>query len=109
MTEKWPISGIIPTEYKVLIKPEKIEEKTKSGIYLPETHREREDASATTGKIVAASPLAFKYDDWPEGSVLPQKGDKVAFAKYAGVSIKGNDDEDYRIVNDKDIIAILEE
>ena len=92
-----------------MIKPEKIEEKTKSGIYLPETHREREDASATTGKLVAMSPLAFSYEDWGDSPFKPKVGDNVAFAKYAGVSIKGNDDEDYRIVNDKDIIAILEE
>ena len=102
-------SGILPTEYKVLIKPDKVEEKTKSGIYLPEEHRDRQDASATTGKLLARSPLAFQYDVWPDASDPPKPGDRVAFAKYAGVSIKGNDDEDYRIVNDKDIIAILEE
>ena len=109
MIEKWPISGILPTEYKVLVKPDKLEEKTKAGIYLPDTHIEKQDASATTGKIVAVSPLAFKYDDWPEGSAIPKQGDRVAFARFAGVSIKGTDDEDYRIVNDKDIIAILKE
>jgi chaperonin GroES len=100
-------TGIIPTEYKVLVEPEKQEEKTKSGIIIPDEVKDRQQAAATKGKILDVSPLAFKYDDWPSDERIPKVGDKVAFARYAGVSIEGTDGENYRLVNDKDVIAIL--
>ncbi|KUK98241.1 MAG: 10 kDa chaperonin [Atribacteria bacterium 34_868] len=37
-----------------------------------------------------------------------KKGDKVIYAKYSGTDIKGDDDEDYLILSEKDILAILE-
>ena len=101
-------SGISPTEYKVLVKPEKIEE-VRRGVYVPETVREKEQAAAQKGIIIDISPLAFTYEQWPVGAYAPKVGDTVAFARYAGMLIKGNDGEDYRILNDKDVCAIYKE
>lgn len=95
------------TEYKVLIKPEEIKEQTAGGIFIPQEARDKEQAGATKGEIIDISPLAFKYDDWPSDERVPKVGDNVAFARYAGVSIDDSDGETYRLVNDKDIIAIL--
>lgn len=102
-------SRISPTEYKVLIQPEKVEEKTKGGIILPDEHKDREQFAQMLGTLIAVSPLAFTYadaKDWGD-SPKPKPGDKVMFAKYAGAAIKGLDGKDYRIVNDKDITAVI--
>ena len=100
-------SGIEPTEYKVLVKPDKVEEKTKGGIIIPETERDRVQLAATTGILVAASPMAFKFDEWPPDARKPQPGDRVAFPRYTSHIIKGKDEQDYWLVNDKDVSAIL--
>lgn len=101
-------SKIRATEYKVLVEPEKVEEKTKGGIIVPDEVKDRQQASATKGKIIDISPLAFKYDDWPSDERIPKTGDRIAFARFAGVSIEGADGENYRLINDKDVIAILD-
>jgi chaperonin GroES len=109
-------SGIRATEYKVLIDPEKIEDELlkkyeglkKAGFQMGDEERDKRQAAATKGKIIDISPLAFKYDDWPSDERIPKNGDRVAFARYAGVSIEGADGENYRLINDKDVIAILD-
>ncbi len=100
-------SGIYPTEYKVLVQPDKVEEKTSGGIFLPEDVQEKDQHASTKGTLIDISPLAFKYDDWPSSERVPKPGDRIAFARYAGVSIDGSDGEQYRLINDKDVIAIL--
>ena len=99
-------SGVSPTEFKVLVRPDKVEEKTKGGILLPQEQRERDQAASTAGEIIAISPLAFTYADWPVTTAPPNVGDRVAFARYAGMTVKGSDGEEYRLVNDKDIAGI---
>src|SRR3990167_5931570 len=99
-------SGVSPTEFKVLVRPDKVEEKTKGGIILAQETRERDQAASTAGEIIAISPLAFTYADWPVTSNPPQVGDRVLFGRYAGMTIKGTDGEEYRLVNDKDIAGV---
>jgi chaperonin GroES len=101
-------SGINPTEYRVLVKPEKVEEKTQGGIIIPDQTKDRDQYAVVKGTLVSVSPLAFTYADWPEGSRVPQPGDRVAYEKYAGALMKGNDGEDYRVVNDRDVHAVLD-
>lgn len=101
-------SGIYPTEYKVLVRPKPVEEKTAGGIFIPDESRERQQYASTEGELVAVSPLAFTYVDvWPAGFEKPAVGNRVVFAKYAGTKIKGRDGQDYQLVNDKDIAAVL--
>lgn len=102
-------SQISPTEYKVLIAPIVVDEKTKGGIILPDEHKDREQFAQMQGTLIAVSPLAFTYADeaaWGDAQ-KPKPGDKVMFAKFAGAAVKGMDGKDYRIVNDKDIAAII--
>lgn len=101
-------SGIKPTEYKVLISPVKVEEKTKGGIFLPDEHKDREQFAQMEGVLIAVSPLAFTYSDEWGMTPTPQPGDKVLFAKFAGANVKGMDGKDYRIVNDRDVAAVLD-
>jgi co-chaperonin GroES (HSP10) len=88
--------------------PDKVEEKTKGGIIIPPTERDREQHAATQGTLIAVSPMAFTFSDWPAEAPKPKPGDRVAFPRYVGHVIKGKDNEDYWLLNDKDICATLE-
>jgi len=101
-------SGIHPTEYRVLIKPKEVGDKIGS-IIIPDESKDRNQFAQMEGTLVAVSPLAFTYANESEwnGSPKPKPGDRVMFAKYAGAVVKGRDGADYRIVNDKDITAVL--
>lgn len=97
-------SGMQPVEYKILIAPEAIEEVSAGGIVLAGKTTEREAMAQVKGTLVAIGGNAF--EDW-KGDI-PQVGDKVWFAKYAGFNVKGSDGKDYRLCNDKDLAAIVE-
>lgn len=100
--------GFDPVEYNVLIAPEEVEEKTASGLYLPQQSKEREDLAQIRGLLVAASPLAFNFDEWPTNAPpRPQPGDLVIYGKYAGILIKGDDGREYRLCKDKDVCAVV--
>lgn len=99
---------INPVEYKVLIEPEKVDDKSKGGMWLPDSARVREQYQVDRGIVVRMGGLAFS--DW-DGEI-PQIGDKVIFEKYAGALIPtpGKRMEDCpRLCHDKDISAILKE
>lgn len=96
-------SGMQPVEFKVLIEPEEVEQKTSSGIVLAVATTEKEKMAQVKGKLIAVGGNAFQ--DWEEP--LPKVGDHVWFAKFAGYVIKGSDGKEYRLANDKDISAVL--
>jgi chaperonin GroES len=101
-------SGIEPTEYRVLVKPDPVQEKTKGGIILTEETREKEQYASQEGTLIAVSPIAFTYHDpWPDDARKPQPGDRVIFARYAGTKRTGKDGQDYRLINDRDVTAVL--
>lgn len=96
------LSGISPREFRVLVKPDKVEEKTAGGIIIPDQVNERNQMAECRGLLVDAGGDAF--DEWKDP---PKPGQRVLIAKYAGIMTKGNDGEEYRICNDKDICAVL--
>lgn len=104
------MSGIDPVEYKVVVLP--VEEKgyveLKGGFKLhkPDETKERDKHAAMEGELVAISPLAFGYEQWPEESQKPRVGDRVVFARYSGITLTGRDNKEYRIMNDKDVVAV---
>lgn len=101
-------SGIYPVEYKCLVAPVEVAEKSKGGILLPDEKKERDQFAQMEGTLVAASPHAFSYEDWKVAEdQKPKPGHRVLFAKYAGAVVDGKDGKKYRLVNDKDIAAIL--
>lgn len=104
------LSGIIPTEYKVLVDPKPIEQKTSGGIIIPDQTVHAEKYAAIEGRIVAMSHLAFTYaspEEW--GDHKPKPGQQILHAKYAGVRVKGKDGKEYVLINDKDVVATVEE
>ena len=93
---------IKPLSDRVLIEPMSKEEKTKSGIYLPDTvDKERPEQ----GKVLAVGP--GKYDDGKLIKPAVKKGDVVLFTKYGPNEIK-IDDKEYLIAKEEDILAIIE-
>lgn len=100
-------SGIHPVEYKVLVKPNEVERKTKGGLILADETIEREAFGRQEGVLVAASPMAFTFQDWPEGAVKPGLGDMVMFSKYQADQVLGEDGETYWIMNDKSVMAVI--
>jgi chaperonin GroES len=94
---------IKPLSDHILIEPIKEEEKTKTGILLPETaEKERPEQ----GRVVAVGPGKKNK----KGEHLPldlKPGQKVLFTKYGPNEIKINDKE-YLIAKEEDILAIIE-
>ena len=100
--------GFDPVEYNVVIAPEQVETVTKGGILLPDQTKEMDEIAQVRGLLVAASPLAFNFDQWPEDAPRkPRPGDHVVYAKYAGTLLKGDDGREYRVCKDKDIVAVI--
>lgn len=99
-----------PIEYKVIVKPDLIEETDdviKSaravGIELVDSQRDKEKQRQISGTLIAVGGKAFEDMGYP----MPKVGDKVYFAKYAGIVLESDDKADYRLCNDKDIAGIL--
>ena len=97
------VKELKPLGDRVLIKPTFEEEKSKGGILLPDTVSKEKPQ---VGEILAIGPGATSK----EGKIIPmtvKKGDKVVYAKYSGTDIKDDNDEDYLILSEKDILAIV--
>ncbi len=97
--------GLKPTGYNVLVAVDTLEEVTAGGIILPGQHKEREDAASEKGRLVAASPMAFKGGDWT-GDV-PEVGDVVLYQRYAGTLFDGGDGLKYRVMADTDLKGVF--
>jgi chaperonin GroES len=103
-------SGIVPMDLRILVRPDTVEEKSKGGIIIPESAQEKEKYAQCKATVVAIGENAFEEAaSRSPAFVKPQPGTRVLIAKYGGVLLKGNDGVEYRIMNDEDIIARLEE
>jgi chaperonin GroES len=88
-----------PLADRVLVKPIEQETKTKSGIYLPDTAKEKPQE----GEVLAVGPGKMT-DDGKRVPLDLKVGDRVIYAKYGGTEIKV-DDEDLIILRESDILA----
>lgn len=101
-------SGLVPVEYNIVVRMDPVEEKTAGGIIIPGAKTERDKLAADEGEVVAVSPLAFSYADWPAESRIPAVGDRVLMAQFDGrIWEKGG--VTYRLIKDKSVIAIVDE
>lgn len=90
-----------PLGDRVILKVLEAEEKTASGIFLPDNAKEKPQQ----GKVLAVGP--GKYNDKGELiKVQVKEGDVVIFAKYAGTEVKYQGDE-YLIVKESDLLAVV--
>ena len=89
-----------PLGDRVVIRVLEQEEKTASGIFLPDTAKEK----PSQGEVVAVGP--GKVQDNGQRVALDVKvGDKIIFSKYAGTEVK-YEGKEYLIVSERDILAI---
>ncbi|MEY1555320.1 co-chaperone GroES [Yoonia sp. R2331] len=101
-------SGIKPMEYNVLVLPKEVETKTAGGIILPDDKLEKDEFARMEGVLVAVSPLAFTYADWPDASDIPKVGQRVLFSRYQATEIRGADGGKYWLMKDKSIAGVFE-
>lgn len=100
------VSGINVVGPRILVLPTKVENKTASGIILStDDVNERERMAATTGTVVDTGDGAY------EGYTIPwcKIGDKITFAKYAGMLYRGRGGIEYRVMKDEDVTSVLDE
>ena len=88
-----------PLADRVLVRPIEREDKTKSGIILPDTVKEKPQE----GEVIAAGPGRIG-DDSKRIALEVKVGDIVIYAKYGGTEIK-IDDEELMILREGDILA----
>lgn len=96
-------SGLNPVEYKVVVEPDAVMETSDGGMIVKtETTKHEEFLRQTRGVMVAANDMSFK--GWT-GNV-PKVGDRVYFAMFAGIV---DATKKYRVMDDKNILAVIEE
>ena len=94
---------IQPVNDYILIEPEKAEEKTASGIYIPDTADKEKPQKAT---VVAVGPGKLGKDGKRE-ELSVKVGDTILYSKYGPTEVKLGTDE-YFFIQDSDVIAILD-
>jgi len=91
-----------PLQDRVIVKQSEAEEKTKSGILLPDAAKEK----PTRGKVIAVGP--GKLDDKGKPMELGVRaGDTVYYGKYSGTDIEV-DGEKFVILRESDVLGVLE-
>jgi len=91
-----------PLQDRVIVKQSEAEEKTKSGILLPDAAKEK----PTRGKVISAGP--GKLDDNGKHMALSVKeGDTVYYGKYSGTDVEV-DGEKFVILRENDILGVIE-
>lgn len=95
-----------PLENRLIVRPAKAEEKTKGGIIVPETAKDK----PLRGEIVAAGPGKVSES----GELIPTRvkvGDTILYGKYTGAEIKAvveGAEEDLIIMRETDVFAVIE-
>ncbi|HEY8416706.1 MAG TPA: co-chaperone GroES [Limnochordales bacterium] len=92
-----------PLGDKVIVQPIEQEERTVGGIYLPDTAKERPQQ----GKVIAVGPGRIN-DKGQRIAMTVKAGDRVVYSKYAGTEVE-LDGQEYLILSESDILAILQE
>ena len=94
--------NVKPLDDRVVVKPIEADTMTASGLYLPESAKER----PVQGKVVAVGP-GKKLDSGDRARMNVKKGDTVVYSRYAGteVEIKG---ADHLIMRESELLGVLE-
>ena len=116
-------SGIFPCANHILVKPDVIAEKTKGGIIIPESDREKYKQLIAYGQIIALGPDFCIHSVETTEKLIDNQfklverrivkyvqpfakvGDRIAFAIHSGRQYVGEDGEEYRMMLDTDITA----
>jgi chaperonin GroES len=94
-------TNIRPLGDRVVVRPVGREEKTQSGIYLPDTVQEKPQEAV----VMAVGPGKL-LDNGERAPMDVKEGDRILFSKYAGTEVKQLD-EDLLILRESDILGII--
>ena len=92
-----------PLHDRLIVKRSEEEKKTKGGIIIPDTAKEK----PIEGKVIAVGKGRINKDG-TKNPMEVEKGDRILFAKYAGTEVK-IDGEEHLIMKEDDVIAIIEQ
>jgi chaperonin GroES len=96
-------TGIRPLHDKILVKRDDAETKTATGIFLPESGKEK----PKTGTVQAVGDGALNTETGERIPLTVKKGDRVIFTSYAGTEIK-LDGTDYIMMSEDDVLAVID-
>ena len=88
-----------PLDDRIVVEPMEAESKTKGGIVLPDTAKEKPQR----GTVIAVGPGRVA-DDGKRIPMTLKKGDKVIYAKYGGMETEA-DGKEYMILRESDVLA----
>ncbi len=93
--------AIKPLEDRIVVKANEAEQKTASGLVIPDTAKEKPQE----GTVLAVGPGRFE-----DGNRVPldvKVGDVVIYSKYGGTEVKYNGEE-YLVLSARDVLAVIE-
>ena len=91
-----------PLADRIIVKPLEAEEKTKGGIILPDSAKEKPQE----GKVIAVGKGKI-LDNGSVQAMEVKAGDRVLYGKYSGTEIKTKEDEDLLIMKEEDVLAVF--
>ena len=91
-----------PLQDRILVQRVKEEEKTKGGIIIPDTAKEK----PIEGRVIAAGKGKLS-EEGKRIALEVKKGDRVLFGKYSGTEVK-IEDEEYLIMREDDVLGVIE-
>ncbi|MBI4355904.1 MAG: co-chaperone GroES [Candidatus Omnitrophica bacterium] len=100
-TAEWKATSLKPIGDKVIVEPLESGERTKGGIYLPDTAKEKPQE----GKVIAVGS-GKTLDNGRTVAPEVKAGDRIIYSKFSGNEVR-IDDQEYLIVNADDILAII--
>jgi len=95
--------GIKPLADRILVRPLEAEEKTKGGILLPDTAKEKPQE----GKVVAVGKGKV-LENGNVQAIEIKVGDRVLYGKYSGTEVTTKDGEQLLIMREEDVFAVIE-
>ena len=103
-TKTAPKLNVKPLADKVLVRRDEAETQTESGIYLPESAKDK----PKSGTIEAVGDGALNTETGERMPLAVKKGDRVIFSSFAGSELKLDTENDLLIMSESDILAIIE-
>jgi chaperonin GroES len=89
-----------PLGDRILVKPGESEEKTKSGIVLPDTAKEKPQE----GEVIAVG--SGRYEEGKKIPIEVKVGDRIIYSKYGGTEVK-IDEVEHLILRESDVLAVV--
>ncbi len=97
-------ASIKPLHDKIIVRRDEAETKTKSGIFLPETSKDR----PKTGTIEAVGDGKLNTDTGERIPLSVKAGDRIIFSSYSGTEVK-LEGEELLIMSEDDILAVIQD